>query len=429
MTPRQRAADGPGLGRGSVRSLRPMRGALVLGIVASAVSACLAPVHEPGGADGPGGAADGGARSSDGGICFGAPASYPVGSRPWSIATGDFNGDGRPDLAVANGGAGTVGVLLNQGGGHFASQVGYPAGNGPAAVAVGDFNGDGRPDLAVANGGDDSVSVLLGRGDGSFASPVSFPVGTAPGALAAADLDGDGRLDLAVVNRQDGNVGVLLGRGDGTFAAQRVYPAGTLADAIAVGDFDGDGRPDLAVANMGSEMAQNLAGVNVLLNRGGGAFAPAVAYAAGDGPTGVTAGDFTGTGKLDLAVTDNFMTLPGAVSVLLHGNPGTFGTAASYPAGVPEDGSAPTGVAVGDFNGDGRLDIVVANRTEASQGGDTVGVFLNQGAGTFAPQVVYPAASGWAVAIAVADFDGDGRPDLAVVDSYDSTVNVLLGCN
>src|SRR2546422_886081 len=150
-------------------------------------------------------------------VSFIAPGDFPVGTHPQSVAVGDFNGDGRPDLAVANFGSNTVSVLLGIGDGSFQPARTFAAGTSPLSVAVGDFNGDGRPDLAVANFGSNTVSVLLGIGDGTFQPALTFAAGTQPVFVAVGDLNGDGRPDLAVANTGSDNVSVLLGIGDGTF--------------------------------------------------------------------------------------------------------------------------------------------------------------------------------------------------------------------
>jgi len=152
----------------------------------------------------------------------------PRGNQPASVAMGDFNGDGKPDLAIANG-DGTVTVLLGNGAGGFAAAAGSPfaAGSGPSSVAVGDFNGDGKPDLAIADYNGDNVTVLLGDGTGRFtAAPSSpFPAGSQPNSVAVGDFNGDGKLDLAIANYNSNNVTVLLGDGAGGFTAARAVPS------------------------------------------------------------------------------------------------------------------------------------------------------------------------------------------------------------
>jgi hypothetical protein len=235
------------------------------------------------------------------------------------VAVGDFNCDGRADLAVANEAlpntaSGNVSVLLGDGSGGFAAAVNFTPGHEPESVAVGDFNGDGRADLAVANYLSNNVSVLLGDGSGGFTAPVNFAAGEGPVSVAVGDFNGDGRADLAVANEAlpntaSGNVSVLLGDGSGGFAAAVNFGVGAFPYSVAVGDFNGDGKQDLAVANAGS------ANVSVLLGDGSGAFAAAVNFAAGDEPSYVAVGDFNGDGRADLAVANDFSNY---VSVLLN---------------------------------------------------------------------------------------------------------------
>jgi hypothetical protein len=177
-------------------------------------------------------------------------------------------------------------------------------------VAVGDFNGDGVPDLAVTNSGPRTVSVLLGNGDGTFRTAFNCPVGAAPTCVAVGDFDRDGILDLVVNNNvASGTVSVLMGNGDGTFRAAGSYAAGISASAVAVADLNGDGILDLAVANGGSN------NVSVLLGNGDGTFGAAVNYPAGGGdqpfPRSMAVGDFNGDGTPDLVVASD------TVSVLL----------------------------------------------------------------------------------------------------------------
>src|SRR5215467_10432955 len=179
---------------------------------------------------------------------------------PSSIAVGDFNGDGKLDLAVCNFGDWNIYVLLGNGDGTFqAARSVYVASGGgfPWYVVTADFNGDGKLDLAVSNYGDNSLSVLLGNGDGTFQAPQTTPVGTNPGKVAVGDFNGDGKLDLAVSSVANGTVSVLLGRGDGTFLPPLVTPVGPNHWYFAVGDVNGDGRLDLAVDDYGCSLDCN----------------------------------------------------------------------------------------------------------------------------------------------------------------------------
>ncbi len=342
----------------------------------------------------------------------GSPILLPYYSQPVSVAVGDFNGDGKPDLAVANYDSSDVSIFLGNGDGTFtlASNL-YPGGYEVRSVAVGDFNGDGKLDLAVANYGSNSVSIFLGNGDGTFTATAQSPAtGVAPISVAVGDFNGDGKLDLAVANEGSGSVTILLGNGDGTFTPTAESPAtGTYPWSVAVGDFNGDGKLDLAVANEGS------ASVTILLGNGDGEFTPAASPATGSGPVSVVVGDFNGDGKLDLAVANYYSY---TVTILLGNGNGTFSPAAS-----PSTGGDPNSVAVGDFNGDGKLDLAVANVLS-----NTVTILLGNGDGTFTAAAQSPATGPNPYAVAVGDFNGDGRLDLAVANAYaySSSVSILL---
>jgi hypothetical protein len=275
--------------------------------------------------------------------------------------------------------------------------VDYGAGSNPSSVAVGDFRGDGKLDLVVANDGSNNVSILLGNGDGTFQAAVNYGVGSgsAPTSVAVGDFNGDGKLDLAVANELSNNVSILLGNGDGTFQAAVNYGAGSTLFAVAVGDFNGDGKLDLAVADAVSDY------VSVLLGNGDGTFKTAVQYVAGLEPIAVAVADFNGDGKLDLAVANDE---GNSVSILLGKGNGTFQAAVNYGTGTP--GS----VAVGDFNGDGKLDLVVVGGVN-SDNVSVVALLLGNGDGTFQAAVNY--GTGADTSVAVGDFNGDGRLDRA----------------
>ena len=206
---------------------------------------------------------------------FAPQVTYAVGTDPNGIVAGDFNGDGRLDLAVTNYGDNTVSVLLGNGDGTFEPRSPMRSGTIRGAIVAGDFTGDGRTDLVVSDG--DGTQILLDNGDGTFQPASTFAPGIS-GSLVAADFTGDGRLDLAVAGGGDnGTVSVLLGNGDGTFAPPVTYAVGTDPIGIVAGDFNGDGRLDLAVANQGQILGSS-GGVSVLLGNGDGTFAPPVTY-------------------------------------------------------------------------------------------------------------------------------------------------------
>jgi hypothetical protein len=230
--------------------------------------------------------------------------SLPVGGfTHMSVVSSDLNRDGKPDLVMANYAAASVSVLLGRGDGILQQPVNYvsyaTSNNIEAyAVAVGDFNGDGKADLAVTNysstgfpfAAGTSVSILLGNGDGTFQPPVEFAAGSGPMSIAVADMNGDGHLDLVVANNFSNDVSILLGNGDGTFRQALTVDAGDRPSAVAVADFNGDGIPDIAVTNSFTGT------VSVLLGSGNGAFRQRVAYPTDPytDPFSVAAVDFNG---------------------------------------------------------------------------------------------------------------------------------------
>ena len=377
----------------------------------------------------------GGGRSNPAYFPIGAPessvnflnaANSPLAiPEPMAVVAADFNEDGKPDLAVAGGVS--VYVLLGNGNGTFAAASGSPLPlpsppyddfptpiTGPA-LAVGDFNRSGHAGLAVGLFQNLAAAILLGNGDGtfSFADTPARIDGQPTMSLTPADFNGDGNLDLAAANTLNGVTPVvLLGYGHGAFNAvpQRVEIS---AISSATGDFNGDGILDLVLGGSSIQEAGNGGNGTLLLGHGDGTFTP--------GPFVVTNGfiavaDFNGDGKLDLAVTDP---KHNAVTILLGNGNGGFTTAAGSPIPV---GNSPQAVLAADFDNDGKLDLAIAN-----YGDGTVTVLLGKGDGTFtasagSPYAARPGASG----LAVADFNGDGKLDLAVVNLIDGTVSILL---
>lgn len=374
-----------------------------------------------------------------------------------SIAVGDVNGDGIPDLVVANEcdsdicTTGVIEVFLGEGDGTFRSPVSVGSGGlGPSAVLITDVNGDGRPDLVVTNECADSsctsgaVSVLLGNGNGSFKTAVSYNSGgMRASSVAFGDLNGDGRLDLAVANDCDfsfncasGSVGILLGNGNGTFSLTGEYGSGGQnASSIALGDLNGDGKLDIVVASGCSAENCTIGTVSVLLNQGNGAFEAAASYNTGDQEAdSVAVVDVNSDGKLDLIVGNgcsNQNCTTGTVSVLLGNGNGTFETAVNYGSG----GTGVVSVKVVDLAGNGKPDLEVVNECDSDADclNGTVAVLAGNGDGTFRTAVSYGSAGLFANSITVADVNGDGRPDLLVTNScYDNgcavgSVGLLMG--
>ncbi|MCP2732673.1 FG-GAP-like repeat-containing protein, partial [Limnofasciculus baicalensis] len=209
---------------------------------------------------------------------FAAATSFPVGVDATSVAVGDLNGDGKPDLAVTNFNSDSVSVLLGTGSGSFGAATSFFVGEGPSAIATGDFNTDGRPDLAVANRFTNNVSVLLGTGTGSFGASTTFGAGNNPTSVAIADFNADGKSDLAVTNENSLNVSVLLGNGAGSFGAATNFGVGFLPTSVAIGGFYAGGKPDLAAANL------NRPNVSVRIDNASGGFAAAPAVPTGTPP-------------------------------------------------------------------------------------------------------------------------------------------------
>ena len=291
------------------------------------------------------------------------------GTFPVSIAVADFNGDGKPDLAVANNGDDNVAVFLGRGNGQFTAAAGSPfaVGSLPMAVVAGDLNGDGRPDLAVANFGSGVVTILAGTGSGFTGIPYPPYGGSGAVALAIGDFDGDGRRDLAVANLLSNDVEILLQSGNAVFspATAAPLPAGANPQAIVAGDLNRDGIPDLVVVNKDGRS------VTVMNSHGQGGFAEAAGspFAVGKSPVSALIGDFNGDGWPDIAVANSG---DNTVTVLLADGMGGF-----QPGNRIAAGALPQGLAAGDFNKDGRLDLAVAN--EAS---NTVTVLLGGTAAT-----------------------------------------------
>jgi hypothetical protein len=347
---------------------------------------------------------------------FGPATTYDVpGSFLTDVAAGDLDRDGDVDVVGATTSSpGNLGVLRNNGDGTFATAL--PEGFGstipadPADLALGDVNRDGVLDLVVASRGIPWVPVLLGAGDGTFADPTccNAPAGAQgpvpPQSVAVADLDRDGKPDLAVV--AVGSVFVYRGGGDGTFAA----PVATRAIAdprhVAVGDLTRDGRPDLVVAR-GVDPAE----VVVLRGTGSGFAAPA-AYGTGRSPKDVVVADVDVDGKPDVVTAGQQ-----GLSFLRNSGNGTL--AAAVPLAT---GGAPEAVVVADFDRDGRPDLAAANRPLDS---NDVVVLLATEDGGFAEPKHFTAATE-PMSLAVADFDDDGRLDLAAGNQQSADVSIFI---
>lgn len=389
------------------------------------------------------------------GTNFAAAADYGSGGYlANSVAVADVNGDSKPDLLVVNEcassdgsgcvGNGTVSVLVNNGDGSLKPATPYASGGYQAlSVAVADVNGDGKPDLLVANGCSDNsncdngaVGVLLGNGDGTFQPAASYNSGGyQANSVALADVNWDGVLDLLVVNQcgssdtcaDGGQVAVLLGNGNGTFQPAVAYSSGGYqAVSLAVSDANGDGNPDLLLANhcADSSCASN-GTVSVLLGNGDGTFQAAVTSGSGGfQASSVVVADLNGDGIPDLLVANNCAgsnCANGTVGVLLGNGHGTFQAAVPYSSGGYNSAS----IATGDVNGDGKPDLLVTNHCASSAtcaNGGLVGALLGNGDGTFQNAMTYGSGGNQASAVAVSDVNGDGKPDVLIANQcFDSS--------
>jgi len=403
--------------------------------------------------------------------------SYPVGAQPFAVVTGAFRGAGHPlDLAVANTDSNTVSILLGKGDGTFQPAQNYATGASPHSLAVGDFNGDGQLDIVTTNYGSatvpGTVSVLLGNGDGTFAAPINFtlpgefppgytgttPVPQVPIGVAVGDMNHDGRLDLVVTadtsfsppvgsNVINGYVNVLLGQGNGTFAPATTsllntsQKGDTPLRSVALADFNGDGNLDIAALSEASS-------VFVLLGNGDGTVRAPTHFATGLNSYSLAVGDVNGDGKLDLVTTNTDYSAVNGVSVLLGNGDGTFQgpintSLPSLPGlvpGQPTVSQTPWAVAVGDLNGDGKLDLAVTTNslyTVITGSGfygnyygyalkGNVNVLLGHGDGTFTDAQIAPANGAYPYFLTAGNFNSDALPDLEVTDPHANTVSVLL---
>ncbi len=338
-----------------------------------------------------------------------------LGGGPSAIVAGEFGGNGTLDLAVAEANSSDVSILLNNGNGAFAAPQSYTVGSNPLALVAGDF-GNGHLDLATANSGSGDISVLLGNGDGSFQPYTPFGAGSYPASIVTADFNEDGRADLAVGNQGSG-IAILLGNGDGTFQDQLTNPVGNYPKAVVTADLTHDSYNDIVTANYSTN------DISVLMGNGDGTFQPARSFPAGAGPVGLVVGDFNGDGRPDVAVVDGGDSYGNGqgVSILLGNGDGTFQTPATF---IPMPGSDPTSIVAGDFTGDGVLDLAVTTETSHS-----VTILMGDGDGRFhaiaSPIFLGPDAV--PVSIAAGNFTGGGTLDLAVADQFENEVWILQG--
>jgi hypothetical protein len=270
---------------------------------------------------------------------------YPVPGHPIAIITGDFNGDGKVDIATVDEFVSEISILLGNGDGTFQGHQEYTTGSHPVALATADLNGDGKLDIVVCDLNDNKVSFVQGNGDGTFKNHKDYATGNGPSGVAIGDFNNDGKLDLVVANNGDSTVAILNGNGDGTFQGPTAFPTSTLPNSVVVGDFNADGNLDVAAGTSNKS-------VSVLLGNGNGTLQNHKEYTIGANSVIVAAADLNSDGRLDL-ITADFN--DNTVSTLVGNVDGTFKGRTIFPTGA-----GPSGLAVGDFNGNGKLDIAVA---------------------------------------------------------------------
>jgi len=329
---------------------------------------------------------------------------------PRGLVTGDFNHDGKADLAFTNSREGTVAVLLGDGYGAFPTRaVSQTTLAAPERLVAGDFDGDGQLDLAVTSyDGGSEVEVLLGRGDGSFQKGSRLDVGGRARWVSAGDLDLDGKMDLVVAASFAARVVVLLGNGDGRFREGARYEAELDVSSLALVDVNRDGFPDVIASDY--RMATS-SSVSVYLNDGKGALGPRESFSTARGPLGLAVGDFNQDGQADV-VTANF---PFQVSILLGTSPATFAEPVNLPAGRGNGFAA-----VADLDRDGFQDLLVLGEHS-----NTCSLFFGDGRGGFEPPQDFP-TSDYPDAAVVADFDRDQNPDIAIASIQGDSISVLL---
>ena len=340
-------------------------------------------------------------------------------NQPRVLVGGDFNGDGFQDIATIGTGN-SIAIFLGKGDGNFQAAVDYPVTTGGIDwIATGDFNRDGHLDLAVSTEGftgtTGGVQILLGKGDGTFSSGGFYNVGLIGGAITTGDFDGDGIVDLALLgnpteSQSSQSLIVLYGYGDGTFGRAASYAAGVgLSASLIAGDFNRDGRVDLALYTS----INGVSSVGILINIGASGFQLLQGCPVAQSGS-LVAADFNHDGKLDLAAVNS----AGANSVTIcEGNgDGTFSVADNITVG-----NEPFGIAAGDLNGDGEIDLVVTNAQDG-----TISVLLGNGNETFKSSFSYKVGN-LPLPVLLADENGDGKLDAAVANFNDGTVQVLLG--
>jgi len=346
-------------------------------------------------------------RRGLGSFAFAAAQPFSTPRDAWGVAVGDLDGAGKGDV-VTIGPYGSFAVHMGNGDGTFGGVADVTVGTNPWSVACGDLNEDDHLDLVTANSGAGTLTVRFGDGSGAFGAPLTLTTGVEPHGITIADVEGDGDLDLIVAENGPGTqtqsfVSVFLGDGSGSFAPRVPYAVARWAQQVAVGNLDGDTLPDLAVACM------DLGTVSILKGFGNGLFGNRQDFPLGTNGSGVAIADVTRDGKPDVLLADYGS---GTVQVLPGNANGTY--LSPFGMSVP----LARGVAAAEVAGDSAPDLIVSSNSGLS-------VFASVPGGGFSGRVDYPGGSG---PLAIADFDADGRTDVATANNWPSnSVSVWMG--
>jgi hypothetical protein len=333
-------------------------------------------------------------------------SNTPFLGQGWSAAVGDFNGDGKLDVAVVLlSSTNNIAILLGNGDGTFRQPTYYSVGDAPPSiVTTASLRNDGRLDLVVGESLASNFYVLLGNGDGTFEPAAAYATQEAPIVLGAADFNNDGAPDIWVVSGD--LVEILLNNGNGTFGAPILTTVATSAFSAAVGDFNNDGNLDIVLGEAFGTVSQ----IQVLLGNGNGTFRDGTIYATDGLASKIVADQFvSGSQNVDLAVA------AGGLQFFFGNGDGTF------RRGHVNDRSGGLDIIEADFNGDGIPDLI----STTGPSSNFVAVALGNGDGTFQPNVSFPLGDE-CVNPAVGDFNGDGMIDVAVPDYYPGSAVITL---
>ena len=324
-----------------------------------------------------------------------------------NIALGDFNNDGKQDMALAHEGFNTLSIRMGDGHGGFSGNTEIAVSSHPYSLAIGDFNNDGKQDIANTNQGNDRVTILFGNGLGGFSLNQTVNVDVGPVSIAVGDFNNDGNQDIVTANLNASNVSILMGSASGSFSPSTNFSVAAYPASVAIGDFNADGKQDLATSSGGNST------ISIRIGNGMGGFSGNTEIAVGQNPYCVTIGDFNHDGNQDLA-SANY--LSNSISIRLGNGFGSFSGSTEIPVGYN-----PYNIAIGNFNGDVYQDLVTANYF-----GNTVSVRMGDGLGGFSGTTEIPVGS-YPICVVVGDFNNDDLQDIGVANYIDQTVSIRMG--